>query len=111
MTRMHGIARDQLPPSGRHPYLAPSARPRDLQFAGPGSSQIIVQAIEVCQAIQTVESSVTLIADKATLVRVLSRSSRPGSACPIDGGADRSNQSHNSRDLRSGNERSDARSS
>ncbi|HTO64499.1 MAG TPA: hypothetical protein VMM15_25000, partial [Bradyrhizobium sp.] len=54
----------------------PPPRPTRIQFAeaapagGAARIGLAIQAIEVCQVIQSVENSVTLIADKATLVRV-----------------------------------------
>jgi len=66
---LRGMARNQIN-TETHPYRAPSRRSINVLLAGPGPSQLVVQAIEVCQSIQSVDSTVTLIADKATLVRV-----------------------------------------
>ncbi|MCZ4093449.1 hypothetical protein [Sinorhizobium psoraleae] len=67
MSKKRGMARDRVSPSVMRPYVEASARPT---FAGPAPSQVTVQAIEVCQVIQSIESSVTLVAGKATLVRI-----------------------------------------
>lgn len=65
-----GMARTQVHSTKLHPYAAPSRHPIDIQFAGLSPSQLVIQAIEVCQAIQSVDGAVALVADKATLLRV-----------------------------------------
>ncbi|WP_222371247.1 hypothetical protein [Rhizobium leguminosarum] len=65
-----GMARAQIQPPESNPYVAPSRRRLDPKLTGPAPSQVAIQAIEVCQAIQSIDGSVTLVADKATLVRV-----------------------------------------
>lgn len=64
-----GMARPKIQSLGSNPYVAPRRRVTS-KLSGPALSQITIQAIEICQAIQSVESSVTLIAGKATMVRV-----------------------------------------
>lgn len=80
-----GMARNQIQPRELHPYVSPSRHPVDIQLAGPSPSQVAVQAIEVGQSIQTVDSLVTLIADKATLVRVYIDQATLGNAARLNG--------------------------
>lgn len=67
MSKKRGMARDRVSTPVMRPYAAPSAR---STHAGPTPSQVTIEAVEVCQVIQSVDSAVTLIAGKATLVRV-----------------------------------------
>ncbi|WP_407114492.1 hypothetical protein [Bradyrhizobium sp. LMG 9283] len=71
MTRKLGMPQDKTSRKSDHPYArVQSDAPPTIAFAGPGPAALAVEAIEVCQAIQSVDNSVTLIANKATMVRV-----------------------------------------
>src|SRR5207253_2926364 len=59
--------------SGDNAYVAPRPiAPPQVQFAGPtpAGAGLAIQAIEVCQAIQSADNAVKLVANKGTLVRV-----------------------------------------
>ena len=52
-------------------YVAPRpVAPPSIALAGPAPAGLDIQKIEVCQAIQSDDNSVTLVANKGTLVRV-----------------------------------------
>lgn len=71
MAHARGMPRIKAARKPDNPYVAaPRRKPKKIAFAGPQPAGLLIQGIEVCQAIQSVENSVTLIAGKATLARV-----------------------------------------
>jgi hypothetical protein len=71
MTNKRGMSRNAETPAADHSYArTPVRRPREIRFSGPGPDGITIQAIEICQSVQAIDNSVTLLAGKTTLVRV-----------------------------------------
>jgi hypothetical protein len=73
MTEKRGMPRETAATSTVNAYVAPRPiAPPQVQFAGPTPQGIglAIQAVEVCQAIQSADNAVKLVADKGTLIRV-----------------------------------------
>ncbi|QQO16073.1 hypothetical protein JJB99_07935 [Bradyrhizobium diazoefficiens] len=86
MVRKRGMQRETTSLKTKHPYAtAPMSTPPAVAFAGPGPAGIAIQAIEVCQTIQSIDNTVTLVANKATLVRVYLDQSRVAAATKVRG--------------------------
>ncbi|MER9304253.1 hypothetical protein [Mesorhizobium sp. M0496] len=86
MKNKRGMPRNEAATRVDHAYAtAPRRRPQQIEFAGATPAGLAIQGIEVCQAIQSVENSVTLIADKATLVRVYINQASVRSATKLRG--------------------------